>query len=199
MNLEYNPIEKTQIILLNISKMLRDRRLIKNHTDFFNNIKNINDSLEVSVNYESKAFAIKIIYNSITTIKDSNDIDSFLDKYSKYNKFIVITSLSKKAYKQLEEYPLTQVFQEVDLMVNILEHDLQPKFRLLTKQEVEEYFKAFNNKKREMPRILDSDPVARYFGAKIGDILEIIRPSITTIESVTYRIVVQGTLNFLNY
>ena len=56
-----------------------------------------------------------------------------------------------------------------------------------------------DNKKREMPRILDSDPVARYFGAKVGDILEIIRPSITTIEAVTYRIVVQGTLNFLNY
>jgi hypothetical protein len=199
MNLEYTPIEKTQIILLNISKMLRDRRLIKNHTDFFNNIKNISDNLEVATNYESKSFAIKIIYNNITTIKDSNDIDSFLDKYSKYNKFIVVTSLSKKAFKQLEEYPLTQAFQEVDLMVNILEHDLQPKFRLLIKTEVEEYFKTFENKKREMPRMLDSDPVARYFGAKIGDILEVIRPSITTVEAYTYRIIVQGTLNFLNY
>jgi DNA-directed RNA polymerase subunit H (RpoH/RPB5) len=199
MNLEYTAAEKTQIILLNISKMLKDRRLIKDHNDFFNNIKKIGDNLEVATNYESKAFAIKIIYNSITTIKDSNDIDSFLDKYAKYNKYIVVTSLSKKAYKQLEEYPLTQVFQEIDLMVNILEHDLQPKFRLLTKTEVDEYFKAFENKKREMPRILDSDPVARYFGAKTGDILEIIRPSITTIEAVTYRIVVQGTLNFLNY
>ena len=199
MNLEYTAAEKTQIILLNISKMLKDRRLIKDHNDFFNNIKKIGDNLEVATNYESKAFAIKIIYNSITTIKDSNDIDSFLDKYAKYNKFIVVTSVSKKAYKQLEEYPLTQVFQEIDLMVNILEHDLQPKFRLLTKTEVDEYFKAFENKKREMPRILDSDPVARYFGAKTGDILEIIRPSITTIEAVTYRIVVQGTLNFLNY
>jgi len=199
MNLEYTPIEKTQIILLNISKMLRDRRLIKNHTDFFNNIKNISDNLEVATNYESKSFAIKIIYNNITTIKDSNDIDSFLDKYSKYNKFIIVTSLSKKAFKQLEEYPLTQAFQEIDLMVNVLEHDLQPKFRLLTKSEVEEYFNTFENKKREMPRILDSDPVARYFGAKIGDILEINRPSITTVEAYTYRIVVQGTLNFLNY
>jgi len=199
MNLEYTAAEKTQIILLNISKMLRDRRLIKNHTDFFNNIKNISDNLEVATNYESKSFAIKIIYNNITTIKDSNDIDSFLDKYSKYNKFIIVTSLSKKAFKQLEEYPLTQAFQEIDLMVNILEHDLQPKFRLLTKSEVEEYFNTFENKKREMPRILDSDPVARYFGAKIGDIIEIIRPSITTIEAITYRIIVQGSLNFLNY
>ena len=58
---------------------------------------------------------------------------------------------------------------------------------------------TFDNKKREMPRIIDSDPVARYFGAKIGDIFEITRPSVTTGEAISYRIVVQGNLNFLNY
>jgi DNA-directed RNA polymerase I, II, and III subunit RPABC1 len=199
MNLEYETSEKTQIILMNICKMLRDRRMIKNSKELYSIIKNIGDNLEVNFNYESKNIAIKIIYNSITTIKDSNDIENFLDKYSKYHKFIVITSLSKKAFKQFDEYPLTEVFQEIELMVNVLEHDLQPKFRLLTKSEVDEYFKTFENKKREMPRIVDSDPVARYFGAKIGDIFEIIRPSVTTGESITYRIVVQGSLNFLNY
>jgi len=50
-----------------------------------------------------------------------------------------------------------------------------------------------------MPRILDSDPVSRYFGAKNGDIIEIIRPSVTTIDAITFRIVVQGNLNFLNF
>jgi hypothetical protein len=98
-------------------------------------------------------FIINLVKQARQAILDENFLEfkkTFLDKYSKYNKFIVITSLSKKAYKQLEEYPLTQVFQEIDLMVNILEHDLQPKFRLLTKTEVEEYFKAFDNKKREM-------------------------------------------------
>lgn len=199
MNLEYETSEKTQIILMNICKMLNDRRMIKNSKELYGIIKNIGDNLEVNFNYESKNIAIKIIYNSITTIKDSNDIENFLDKYSKYNKFIVITSLSKKAFKQFDEYPLTEVFQEIELMVNVLEHDLQPKFRLLTKSEVDEYFKTYENKKREMPRIVDSDPVARYFGAKIGDIFEIIRPSVTTGESITYRIVVQGSLNFLNY
>lgn len=199
MNLEYEQSEKTQIILSNISKMLRDRGFIKNYNDFYNNVKNIGENLEIGVNYESKSYAIKIIYNSITTIKDSSDIENFLDKYSKYHKFIVISSLSKKAYKQFEEYPLTEVFQEIELLVNVLEHDLQPKFRLLSKQEVENYFKVYDNKKREMPRILDSDPVSRYFGAKIGDIFEIIRPSITAGEAISYRIVVQGSLNFLNY
>jgi|UniRef100_A0A6C0H158 DNA-directed RNA polymerase subunit H (RpoH/RPB5) len=199
MNLEYEPSEKTQIILLNISKILRDRKLIKNYTDFYDIVKKIGDNLEINLNYESNNIAIKIIYNNITTIKDSNDIENFLDKYSKYHKFFVISSVSKKAFKQFQEFPLTEVFQEIDLMINITEHVLQPSFRLLTKKEVEEYFKTFDNKKREMPRMLDSDPVARYFGAKIGDIFEINRPSITTGESISYRIVIQGNLNFLNY
>jgi DNA-directed RNA polymerase subunit H (RpoH/RPB5) len=198
MNLEYEQDEKTQIILLNISKMLHNRKLIKNYKDLYNTIKNINDSLEISINYEQQNFAIKIIYNTITTIKDSNDIDSFLDKYSKSKKIIVISNVSKKAYKQFMDYPLTEVFQEIELMVNILEHDLQPSFRLLTKDEVDEYFKTFDNKKREMPRILDSDAVSRHFGAKVGNIFEIIRPSITSGNAICYRIVVQGNLNFLN-
>jgi len=198
MNLEYEDSEKTQIILVNVCKMLKDRKIIKDYKDFYNIIKNIGDNLEVNINYESKSIAIKIVYNNVTTIKDSNDIENFLDKYSKYHKFIVISSLSKKAYKQLQEYPLTEVFQELDMMVNIMEYELQPKFRLLTKNEVEEYFKTFANKKREMPRILDSDPVSRYFGAVQGDIFEITRPSITSGEAISYRIVVQGNLNFLS-
>ena len=199
MNLEYNIAEKTQLILLNISKMLKDRKMIKDYSHFYNLIKNVGENLEVNINYENNNIAIKIIYNSITTIKDSHDIENFLDKYNKYHKFIIISSISKKAYKQFDDYPNTQVFQEIELMVNILEHDLQPKFKLLNKLEYDEYFKTFDNKKREMPRIVDSDPVARYFGAKIGDIFEITRPSVTTSEAISYRIVVQGNLNFLNY
>jgi len=198
MNLEYDINEKTQIILMNISKMLKDRNIIKNHQSFYDTIKNINDTLEVNSNYENNNIAIKIIYNNINTIKDHNEIENFLDKYNKYHKFFVVTSLSKKAYKQFDEFPQTEVFQEIELMVNILEHDLQPKFRLLNKKEVEEYFASFQNKKREMPRILDSDPVSRYFGAKNGDIIEITRPSVTSIDAITFRIVVQGNLNFLN-
>jgi DNA-directed RNA polymerase subunit H (RpoH/RPB5) len=199
MNLEYDVNEKTQIILLNISKMLKDRNMIKNYEAFYNTIKNVGDTLEVNTNYENNNIAIKIIYNNINTIKDHTEVEKFLDKYNKYHKFFIVTSLSKKAYKQFDEYPQTEIFQEIELMVNILEHDLQPKFRLLNKKEVEEYFNTFQNKKREMPRILDSDPVARYFGAKNGSILEITRPSVTTIDAITYRIVVQGNLNFLNF
>ena len=198
MNLEYDNDEKTQIILMNISKMVQTRKLVKDSNNFYNAIKKIGDNLEVNINYENSNIAIKIIYNNITTIKDSNDIEHFLDKYSKYHKFIIITSLGKKAYKQFDDYPLTYVFPEIYLMANTLEHILQSKFKLLTKLERDEYFKTFDNKKREMPRMLDSDPVSRYFGAVVGDVFEITNYSTTTIEAIEYAIVVQGNLEFLS-
>jgi multimeric flavodoxin WrbA len=93
MNLEYNIDEKTQVILLNVSKMLKDRNMIKDYKHFYNNIKNVGENLEIIINYENNNIAIKIIYNNITTIKDSNDIETFLDKYNKYHKFLIISSI----------------------------------------------------------------------------------------------------------
>ena len=87
MNLEYDNDEKTQIILMNISKMVQTRKLVKDYNNFYNAIKKIGDNLEVNINYENSNIAIIIIYNNITILKDSNDIELFLDKYSKYHKF----------------------------------------------------------------------------------------------------------------
>ena len=81
MNLEYDNDEKTQIILMNISKMVQTRKLVKDYNNFYNAIKKIGDNLEVNINYENSNIAIKIIYNNITILKDSNDIELFLDKY----------------------------------------------------------------------------------------------------------------------
>ena len=44
MNLEYETSEKTQIILQNICKMLRDRKIIKDYKELYNIIKNIGDN-----------------------------------------------------------------------------------------------------------------------------------------------------------
>ena len=45
MNLEYDNDEKTQIILMNISKMVQTRKLVKDSNNFYNAIKKIGDNL----------------------------------------------------------------------------------------------------------------------------------------------------------
>ncbi len=67
-----------------------------------------------------------------------------------------------------------------------------PRHEILTSQEKKEVLERFNVDKEQLPKVLDSDPVVKETGAKIGDVMRIIRKSQTAGESVYYRVVVSG-------
>jgi len=73
---------------------------------------------------------------------------------------------------------------------NILKHDLVPHHSILSKKEAKKILEAYNIKKDQLPKILVTDPVARAIGARVGDIIKIIRKSPTAGESVAYRLVI---------
>ena len=60
----------------------------------------------------------------------------------------------------------------------------------LGKDEKEELLKKFNE--IELAKIQITDMQSRYYGAKIGDIFKIVRPSITAGRNIFYRRVVNG-------
>lgn len=77
--------------------------------------------------------------------------------------------------------------------VKIFEHDLVPKHILLSNQEREEVMKQYGIKKlNQFPKIIKSDPAVISLKAKVGDIIKIIRKSETAIESIYYRVVIEG-------
>lgn len=76
--------------------------------------------------------------------------------------------------------------------IDIQKHELVPKHILLNEQEKEELLKQYGITVKQLPKILESDPVIKIIGGKIDDVVKIIRKSQTAGQSVYYRVVVKG-------
>lgn len=74
--------------------------------------------------------------------------------------------------------------------INLQDHILVPTHELITKEEAEELLKTLTIEKEQLPKIKESDPVAKEIKAKVGDIVRIVRDSPTAGKSITYRLVV---------
>lgn len=75
--------------------------------------------------------------------------------------------------------------------VNILEHVLVPRHRILSNEEKEALLKKYGIKPSQLPKILAGDPIVVAIGAKPGDIIEITRKSPIAGETLAYRTVVE--------
>jgi DNA-directed RNA polymerase I, II, and III subunit RPABC1 len=76
-----------------------------------------------------------------------------------------------------------ELFGKYELGFNVTKHKLVPKHILLTPEEKKVVTKLYGVK--NIPQIKSSDPLAKYFGAKKGDVFHIIRKI-----GMTYRITV---------
>lgn len=77
--------------------------------------------------------------------------------------------------------------------IDILQHEIVPKHKILTKEETDELLKKYSIKLVNLPRIFSDDPVIEMIGARYGDVVKIIRKSSTTVNSVeSYRFVMKA-------
>ncbi|MCD6547009.1 MAG: DNA-directed RNA polymerase subunit H [Nanoarchaeota archaeon] len=74
--------------------------------------------------------------------------------------------------------------------IDIFKNKLVPKSRILKEEEEKELLEKYNISKKQLPRILVSDPVAKALNAKPGNIIEFTRESKTAGMSKFYRVVV---------
>ena len=109
---------------------------------------------------------------------------------------VVYESLTAPAVLMLKDIELTGVFisffAEQELLYDIYEHARVPRHVLLTPGEKQTLLHDMKVVEDLLPKIQKHDPMARYMGLEVGDVVRIERYSATTGRGVYYRVVVDS-------
>ena len=110
----------------------------------------------------------------IFIVKDKiNNLESF---YELFDNFLESNSI------------FIQVFSIDNLLRNITKHEFVPTMRIVSPEEKTQIKEKYNvENMNNMPIILKSDPVAKFYGVRTGDLCEIIRTSETSGKYISYR------------
>jgi DNA-directed RNA polymerase subunit H (RpoH/RPB5) len=216
LNPELIPVKKDREtirkdVLTNIIKMLYERKLVddKQLQKSLDDIKKpsdedvykINVSKEIKADgdnkdyikkFDGKSIYVKIIHQKIQGITKIPAIKDFLTQYQNNHKIFIFDSISDKAKANLTDMPNTEVFNETFFLINLVDHIDSPKYELLSEDESKEVLETYILKKKEMMKVLTTDPLVTYFNLKRGDIIRIIRYSEQSGKNVAYRIVAKG-------
>jgi DNA-directed RNA polymerase subunit H (RpoH/RPB5) len=198
-NVEYNIKEINLIILENILKMLQRRKLIDNINTEFEKIKDSVDNnksvIEILLNNKNY-YHVFIISSKLMSIVQGTSLDDFLSNNIEIHKIVIGKNVAKKVVKQiLNEYKNSEFFFESDMLEDIPSKVFIPHHEIMLPEEKEELLSKFSES--SLSHILVTDMMARYYNAKIGDIIKITRSSITSGKNIFYRKVVNGTIDIL--
>merc|ERR1712137_782602 len=193
-----------------IFEMLRDRGysvpdadLEQTLQDFVNRFGNQNVSGEALNIFQSKLDdrGERILVFFCDHAKPGVDIfKSYLEKMkgAEASRGIVVVEqdISAFARRSLEHLSKTsnkytlECFFHRELLVNITKHHLVPQHEVLTQEEKLALRLGLSRlKDTQLPRLLATDPIARYYGLKSGQVVKITRPSETAGRYVTCRLV----------
>ena len=150
------------------------------------------EGTNVDKNFNGKTLAVRIVHQKIVGITKIPVIKEFLDNFPLQHKVFIFTDISDKAKTTLMNVPNTEVFTEAFLMINLVDHIDSPKYEVISDKEIEELQQSYMLQKKEIPKILTSDPVVSYFNLKRGQVIRIIRSSEQSGFAVAYRIVIKG-------
>lgn len=196
---EKNNNDIRKIILTNIVKMLTERKMLKEENIEININKLINIKNEDHVyileldNLNNKKIMIKLFNQKISSISKQSPISDFLNKFRDIDKIIIVKNINTKSSQHiLNNYPKTEIFTENQLMINLIDNIFVPRYENLDhdSDDFKNLCNLYNCKKRNIPKIYKTDPMAKYYNLKKGDIVRIIRSSENSGSSPFYRLVI---------
>jgi DNA-directed RNA polymerase subunit H (RpoH/RPB5) len=175
----------------NVDKYIK--KLISDENDDMEYIINLDHETNYNTTIANKKVFIKMLDYKISSVNKNSPIGEFLSKYHDEYKYIIVENINQKSEKIISHYKTAcEIFKTAELKINIVEHMLVPKHIVLTQEESKKVLETYNAKKKDMPLISSTDPIARYYNMKADDICKIERPSIMTCITPFYRIVVKS-------
>ena len=130
--------------------------------------------------------------NNLTKSEFKSIIKNVYNKYTSNIKIILIVKKINNIIKNeitKDIYSNIELFLNKSLFFNITKHFLVPKHIPLTNKEKKKVMELYNVTEKQIPKILDTDPVVKYYGMKVGQLCKIIRINKYTGDDISYRIV----------
>jgi DNA-directed RNA polymerase subunit H (RpoH/RPB5) len=181
-----------------ISEMLMDRKFLNEEEQ---------GVLSSFRDYELNAFSNKHIFNLdighrlrivyyMTKFKMA-DFKSYVED-ADFDLYILVVGdkLTTNNLKSIQEFERKsninlsiQIFEVKELLFNITKHVLVPKHEVITDENIiNGIVEQYNIRSRlHLPLILKTDPIAKYYGIKPGNIVKVTRISPSSGEYVVYR------------
>ncbi|KAL5743763.1 hypothetical protein ACOSQ2_026879 [Xanthoceras sorbifolium] len=153
------------------------------------------DRLRISVNHKSDPskrmlvvfcgpvmVKVNVIRGIATQIANKDTLTGLI--------IILQNHITNQALKAVDLFQFkVEMFQITDLLVNITKHVLKPKHRVLTDEEKQRLLKKYNIEEKQLPGMLKSDAIARYYGIEKGQVVKVTYSGEITKSHVTYRCV----------
>ncbi len=128
-----------------------------------------------------------------------NEINKFFTSNISSNHILLIskddfTSFAKQVLiEKRQEGMKIEFFLQKEVLYNITRHRLQPKFEIMTQDELQELLKQLQCKLVNLNKMLKTDPIARYFDAQPKQVFKITRDFLredSHQRGINYRVVI---------
>ena len=151
----------------------------------------IKDAINGNENFNGKVVYIKIISQSVKSVRNNPTVSQFIKKHINEHKIIIFDDIVKKARYELKDtFPHTEVFRQGTLMLDLMSIDAAPSScRVLNDEECKKLKKEYMVNKKTIQKIKEEDPMSEYLYARIGQIIKIQGKSENAIHETRYRMV----------
>jgi DNA-directed RNA polymerase subunit H (RpoH/RPB5) len=195
-SVEYNNREINQTVIENILKMLERRSIIKSVEDEIKKFNNEDFQNKSEFELSKYKIGIYLVNAKLTSIIQGHPLDVYLSNNLDIHKIIIAKDVAKKVVKQIvNDYKNAEFFFESEMLEDIPSKIFIPKHEIIIGEEKDEILNKFSE--TELARIFLTDMMSRYYGAKVGDIFKITRPSFTAGKNIFYRRVVNSSWDIL--